>query len=84
MYGRQVKSALRFNLSGRVNGSPCHFACRIYLRIFGVTLDDTLNIMLNGMLDSASCGMLVGIAEGVDDIDAVFACDGSSCELRCR
>ena len=88
MNGRKVKSALRFNWNGRVNGSPHHFVCFICVRILRVTLDGALhgmlNIMLDGALDSALDRMLVSIAEYSDDTNAVFACDKSSHKLKCR
>ena len=59
MHGRKIKSALRFNLSGRMNGSPCHFAYRIYFSILGVMLDGTLDSVLDGLLDDLLDSLLV-------------------------
>ena len=43
-------------------------------------IDGALHGALHGALD----GILVGIAEGAADANAVFVCDKSSCELKCR
>ena len=64
MCGRQVKSVLRLNLSGRMNGSPHHFARRICFRILGIMLDGTLDGVLDGLLDdlldsSLVCAMII-------------------------
>ena len=63
-----------------MNGSPCHFVCRICVRILGVLLDGDLDLMLVSMLD----GTLHDRSEGADDANSVFACDKSSCRLTCR
>ena len=69
MCGRQVKSVLRLNLSGRMNGSPHHFARRICFRILGIMLDGTLDGVLDGLLD----GVLDGLLDDLLDSSLVCA-----------